>query len=995
MLEKPVVCPILIGRGPAVEALDAALASAREGRGQLLLLAGEAGVGKSRLVREARSRAVAAGMNVLQGNCFESDRALPYAPLLDLLRAFCRRRTPAQISVAFGAWGPQLTRLLPDLAAFYPGSTDLRGSDPAQEKRDLFYAVAGFITRLAAAQPLLLIVEDLHSADESSLDLLLYIVRRVAGEPMAVLLTYRVDEVGPGLAHFLAQLDRERLALRLPLEPLSMPEVAAMLQATLDLPRPAPVAVLQTFHTLTEGNPFFVEEVLRSLAARSGSVSQLGQALDGAAFGGPQALRILSIQDGVLRRAESLSVNARQMLTLAAIAGRRFDFVLLQELTGLDEAGLVSVIKEAIGAQLVVEESPEIFAFRHELTRQAILADLLARERRALHARVAAVLARSPGAALPDLAYHAYEAELWPEALDYARRAGQQALALYAPHAAVAHFSWALEASAHLNAPPDSDLQAQRGHAYEILGEFERAQQDYAAAIRAAQATGDRRAECEARLALGFLWAGRNYGTAAAHFEQALALAREIGDAVMHARSLNRIGNWHLNQERPAEATRYHREAQSIFAEIGDTAGLAETLELLGGASHFSADQLQAERYFGEAAALFRQLGDRRGLVSVLAEATVIGPSYVTDTTMTASRDLQAALAGADEALSLSGEMGWQAGEAMALFLVSYRFGWHGYYDRALTCVRRSLVIAEEIEHRQWMGGAHGAMAVICLDLLALPEAQGHLERALALAEEVGSLLFLTETVASLALAHVLQREYGRAEAVLQKVPTGEAAPQTLGQRMLLVAHIELALARRGAGKALALIDRLIASAPHADGEVIPRLALLRGRALAIQGDLDESEATLLAAAAAARALAGRPLVWRVELALGRLHRKTGRGQLAAQHLQAARSVAEELAAAISDTALQASFMRQIDSLIPRAHMRSAERAGSAAWGGLTPREREVAALVAEGKSNHEIAEILVLSERTVEGHVSSILSRLAFDSRAQIAAWVAERKRP
>ncbi len=207
MLERPVTCPVLIGRTQALEAVGAALESARKGRGQILLVAGEAGIGKSRLAREAKT--LANGMMVLQGNCFESDRALPYAPLVDLLRAFCHGRTPEEIGKAFGPWGQYLARLIPEVAGIVPGPAPSPIPDQGQEKRDLFHAVSQFITRLAATQPVLLIVEDLNFADDASLDALLYCARRVAAEPVLSLMTYRLDEIGPALGEFLAQLDRE------------------------------------------------------------------------------------------------------------------------------------------------------------------------------------------------------------------------------------------------------------------------------------------------------------------------------------------------------------------------------------------------------------------------------------------------------------------------------------------------------------------------------------------------------------------------------------------------------------------------------------------------------------------------------------------------------------------------------------------------------------------------------------------------------------------
>jgi predicted ATPase len=206
-----------------------------------------------------------------------------------------------------------------------------------------------------------------------------------------------------------------------------------------------------------------------------------------------------SVQDAVQQRADQLSQDARRVLILAAVAGRRFDFALLQALTKHDEDQLLKLIKELMAAQLVVEESEEEFAFRHALTRQAIYADLLVRERKTLHRTVAETMERlySPtlDAHLADLAAHFYEAGAWEKALEYGQRAGEQAQALYAPQAATLHFTRALDAASHVSLTPPESLYRARGLAYETLGEFERARADHETALQMAHLAGDRYGE--------------------------------------------------------------------------------------------------------------------------------------------------------------------------------------------------------------------------------------------------------------------------------------------------------------------------------------------------------------------------------------------------------------------------------------------------------------------------------------------------------------------
>jgi predicted ATPase len=188
--DKPVVCPRQIGRDDQLAALREVAAGMAGGSGQTVLVAGEAGIGKSRLVREFAERLSRDGWVVQQGNCFERDRLLPYAPFLDALHALLSTVPPAEVERCLGPALPDLARLLPEL-----GSPPTEAaSDPEQDKRRIFYALGGVLSRLAARRPLLLVIEDLHWADETSLELLAALARRIPREPILLLGTYRDDE---------------------------------------------------------------------------------------------------------------------------------------------------------------------------------------------------------------------------------------------------------------------------------------------------------------------------------------------------------------------------------------------------------------------------------------------------------------------------------------------------------------------------------------------------------------------------------------------------------------------------------------------------------------------------------------------------------------------------------------------------------------------------------------------------------------------------------
>ncbi len=992
-LESPIVCPVLVGRAPVLTALHRSLDEARAGNGQIALLAGEAGIGKSRLLRELMEQAWSLGLMVMQGHCIEFERALPYAPLLDLLRASFAVHPAGEWVEALGPGAYDLLVMLPELVPLLPVRTPSPSFEPEQGKRRLFEALLHGFFRLAARQPLLIAVEDLHWSDETSLEWLLLLARRLAGQPIFLVLTYRNDEVQPGLRHFLALLDRERQATEYLLNPLSLRETEAMVRACCPLQRPMHQGFLESLYTLTEGNPFFIEEVLKSLATM-GALSSPPGASQGAQVQVAQIPR--TVQDAVQQRLDRLSPGAKDLLALAAVAGRRFDFALLQQMTGSREAEVLRTMKEVIAAQLIIEESADHFAFRHALTRQAIYAGLLLRERKALHRALAEAIERFPSPTretyLADLATHWYKAGVWEKVVDAACHAGERAQRLYAPQAAIEQFTWALEAAQHLAQAPPAALYRSRGLAYHTLGDLERGRADLETALRIAREAGDQRLEWQVLLDLGLLWAARDYQQTGAYYQQALTLARAIGDPTSIARSLNWVGNWHMNLEQPIEGQRCHEEALALFERANDQHGLAETLDLLGMAYGLAGDLRRSIAAYERAVALFRKLDDRQGLVSSLSNLAAKKQSVHVQSTAQVKTSLNEEGDLAEAAVKLAEEIGWRAGEAYALIIWAFSTSLQGDYRRALHLLERGLAIAEEMEHHQWMTSGYFALGSLMFDLFALPEAQRHLERSLALAQEIGSAYWIRMVSGILALVWIEQRAFSRAEALLDAALSQGASAYTAAQQQVWYARAELALARGDAHQALAIADDMIASASEVTEELaMPHPWKARGDALAALHRWEEAEQALLTAKAKAGFFGGPPL-WRINVALGNLYYAQGRREEAEAAFAVVRQMIEAVTTSFPDSTLSERFLRQATALLPPVVSLPPRRRARQALGGLTEREREVAALIAQGRSNREIASTLVISIKTTEAHISHIFTKLGFSSRAQIAAWAVEK---
>jgi tetratricopeptide (TPR) repeat protein len=243
-----------------------------------------------------------------------------------------------------------------------------------------------------------------------------------------------------------------------------------------------------------------------------------------------------------------------------------------------------------------------------------------------------------------------------------------------------------------------------------------------------------------------------------------------------------------------------------------------------------------------------------------------------------------------------------------------------------LEVVQAGLALAEQIEHRQWMTFGHWEIGVLYLELLALPEAQQHLEQALAMAQEIGSRHWIRIVTGFLARVYLLHQNQTSAEAILTAALELDAAMQTIGQRLVWAARADLALARNDSVLALDITERLIASAANLSDEcVIPRLWKLRGEAMAALDRREKAEMELQAAQEAAQTQGLRPMEWHIRIALGDLYQAQGKSTEAEQMFATARLLIDELAAIITDTSLRDHFLQKARAMLPHSHQLSPE----------------------------------------------------------------------
>jgi DNA-binding SARP family transcriptional activator len=577
--ESPVHEAPLIGREAELARLSRALAEARAQRGRGVAILGEAGIGKTRLTEELAERAVHEGMRVLAGRCYESQQLLPFAPWVELFRA---AGVPAdrEMLEALGApWRAELARILPEVAA----EQDEAGSETAAAAQHgrLFEAIARLVAALGARKPRLLVLEDLHWADEMSLRLLAFLGRRVKEWPVMLVATAR-DEDLPGasrLQHVLQELVQGGQLARLNLAPLSRGDTAALVRALArtGTDEHAAARLAEQVWQASEGNPFVVVESMHASGAEPAGGSEAAAPL-------PERVR-----DLIRSRIERLGPGARRLVAVAAVAGREFDFPLLQRAAGQDELEASEALEELVRRKILGAVG-ERFDFTHDRIRRAVDEGLLAPKRRALHGAIADALeelhAHDPAQVCERLAYHYLRAERGDKAVAYLSHSAARAAHSGAHGDAIKALDEALRQLARGRKAPDEaerlDLVFRKARSLFFLGRFDEVLQLLAPEQANVNAAADPRVAAAYYFRLGSTqtYLGDHEG-AARNARRALDEAAACGDVATMGKAhflLALESFW----AHPAEGVRHGQKAVALLEGSNERWWLGQAYWVLG-----------------------------------------------------------------------------------------------------------------------------------------------------------------------------------------------------------------------------------------------------------------------------------------------------------------------------------------------------------------------------------------------------------------------------
>jgi DNA-binding CsgD family transcriptional regulator/tetratricopeptide (TPR) repeat protein len=982
-----VASPTLVGRVEELGVLEAARGRAADGEPAVVLVGGEAGVGKTRLVAELADQCRARGARVLAGGCLPAGGdGLPYAPIVEALRPL-----PGELGVGAvrGLIGPswsEVARLLPALGEPAGGPA----GQSAQAR--LFEVLLGLFGRLGEQAPAMLVVEDLHWADRSTRQLLAFLARNLRRERLLVVVTYRSDEPrADRLGPYLADLDRGRggRVERLELARLDRAATAAQLTGILGA---SPAAdLVEAVFVRSEGNPFFTEEVLAAVRAGSGGLP-------------------VTTRDLLRGRVQGLAEQARWVLGVAAVAGRQVSHRLLAAVAGLDDRQLDGALRAAVAGQVLVTRSGgDGYRFRHALLWEVVEAGLLPGERARLHAGYAHALserpelaAASPAAAAAELAAHWDAAGEPGRALPARVQAGLAAERARAFAEAHRHYQRALtlwEQVADPGRPAGLDrveLLVRAAEAVASAGAVERA----VGLLQDALGRVDPVAE-PVRAAVLLTRLGDHRGTARdepgalAAFEEAERLLAGAPPSAEHARVLaSHALRLTLGLQSP-KAVPYCEEAIRIARAVGARAEEAHALSTLG----YCLDDLnQLDR------AIALQLEARR-IAEEVGDAETVIRTYTT-------RSYSLAAAGRDREALDDAHEGYQRARQLGL-------------ERAV-----GSYVADYLAWCLLVGGRWEECEQLTREVLAgdIWAARGlHATRGLLLARQGDFATAREQLRLALRLSLPSRREdawlglaelglwAGRDDDAETAVAEGlgwyaEVDPERILPQVIIPWYVlalrlaadraeraaarrapeEVAEARRRAAPVAAEVNRLAAARePQATRPSVTGSLLLAQAELSRLEGRSDLERWVAAAAACDRLQ--RPF----EAAYARFRHAEALlagGAARAQAEQALRS-AHQTAVALDAGPLR----RQVELLAQRGRLRLDDHVGAAAVAeappspsaslGLTRREAEVLALVAAGRTNRQIGTELFITEGTASVHVSRILAKLGVAGRGEAAA--------
>ena len=853
----------LVGRSNEYGLLIGLLARLTAGTGHVVLMEGEPGIGKSRLMRELARYARARGLSTLTTNCYEIERAVPYQPVIDVVTQTLER-TPAALLQKL----PPVS--LAEIAALVPAAAErvavpsLSADFPEARRARLFRAIVQLLEACAGGgRQLVVMVDDIQWADDASAQFLHYLARQAASRPMLAVYAYRDDALDDErLAGLVESLGREIHARRMPLARLQLADVEALLEGLGD------AALALRLHRETDGNAFFLTSMVHAVREGEISIAAAGE------LPLPEALRA-----SVRTRIAHVPAEARPTLDMAAVLGRRFDFDTLLAVTHEPESQLLRALESLVKRRLLREVAEGgYYDFSHDKVREVVYREIGGARRMLLHRAVAETLEQrgegEPHERDARLAEHYQRGHVWNKAVHHMVLAAERSQKLFAMRDALHWLDRAVElVETHGGAGQGQelvDLHERRGGARAQAGQTEGAVADIRVVIDAARARADRAKARGALIQLGMTYRrGDDYGQAIACLTEALEECRAMNDERHAADTLYHLGTVMWSDCRNREAIAYHEEAVAICERLGLTDLVAVQAYHGRGEAHFNnLEPAAAIACYNRSIGLARGIGDKS-----YESENLMMVAYACTGGMGLG-DYGKAQANFESALEIAqrADLQWHMGPT--LLGLDHVRACVGRYGEAWTGMTRTLRWLESLKQTRYQFIAYNFLGNLLLDLGLNGKAVEISERALALAREARIMFWRQHIEANLATARMRLGNLDVGPALEGSLRYARENCERSQMVRCLEGLTELALIRGDAEGCLALAAELLSHAKTAGlKELAAQARRWRGEALAATGKHEAATEQLSRAAATAEELGRVRLAWDATTALARIDR--------------------------------------------------------------------------------------------------------------------------
>ncbi|MEP6885624.1 MAG: AAA family ATPase [Gammaproteobacteria bacterium] len=894
-----------VGRSKEYDLLVELIAGLAAGSGSTVLIEGEPGIGKSRLIREIVRYAENLGLPAIATNCYEIERAIPYQPVINLVTRALDRASPSALGRLSPVSLAELAALVPAVAERFTQLPALSRDFPEARQARLSHAVGQLFEAASQGLPFILIVDDIQWADEASARVLHYLARHAAEQPTLMIYAYRDDDLASDerLALFVESLHRESHARRLPLSRLRFVDAKSLVGKLYESKQNTPWLAARLFQE-TEGNPFFLVSILQSLSDGETQLDERDAKGPGLL---PDALRA-----AVRVRLAHVPRPIRPILETAAVLGRRFDFDTLREAVNEPEADALESVETLVKRGFLREEAEDgVYDFSHDKVREVVYRDIGSARRRLLHRLVAEVLERRDVGEAHErdarLSEHYERAQEWSKALRYLILTGERSLALFAMRDALHWLDRAIALSAThpeaLDPQQRLALYERRGAARAQVGQTDGAVADMRHVIDSARAAGAGEKARDALIQLGMAYRRADlYEAATACLTEALTETRKMQDERQAAGILYHLGTVAWSTGLNEQAIAAHQEAVCICERLGLLdVNAVQAYHGRGEAYFANAQPTEAIGCFVRSLELARQLGDKayESENLMMVGHACVGGKGLGDYSR-AVRNFDAALEIANTA-----DLEWHMGPT--LLGLDHVRACTGSYGEAWVGMQKTIHWLEGLKQVRYQLIAYDYVGELLLDLNLNERVVEHMERGLSLARSSGINFWRPAMQSHLTVAQArLGISHGAGE-----LETELARTRVASERYLMIpcldALAEISLAEGNIRRCREFAAELLTLA-ESNGlrEVEARARRWRGEAFLAESAHAQAHAELSRALAQAQDIGRVRLEMDLELALSRLSASCERRHDAITHQRKVGDIRDAILRSLVHSGLEA-----------------------------------------------------------------------------------------